>query len=157
MALHLPASPVARGALLVAAVAIVVLAVVGARGLADRRARVAELEQLRERLADLRAAAEECQVTVRREEQAFANYRAQVDSLRQEVRDFEAMDDRGVPAARYEEYLDAFDDYNEAVPVWEERADTLRARSRACRALAERHNAMADSLRAMVSEAETDG
>lgn len=155
MAFRLPASPVARAALLLAAAAIVVLGYVGGGGFLERRAQAAELERLRDGLGRLRAASEECQIAVQREERAFEEYRAEVDSLRQEIRDFESLDDRGVPAEQYEEYLEAFDDYNESVPLWEERADSLRARSEACRALVERHNTLADSLRTFIEQVET--
>lgn len=157
MAFHLPAGPLPRAALLLAAAAVVLLALLGGRRIVEHRGQVQELERLRSGLADLRADAEACQLAVRREEQSFARYRAEVDSLRREVREFEAMDERGVPAEAYEEYLEVFDDYNEAVPLWEERADTLRARELACRALVERHNALADSLQAFVERAEGGG
>lgn len=157
MAFHPPTHPLARAALVAAAGAAAVLAFVAGRGALERRTQLQELERLQNRLADLRADAEACQLAVQQEERAFARYRAEVDSLRREVRELEALDERGIPAERYEEYLDAFDDYNKAVPLWEERADTLRAREEACRALVERHNALADSLRVFVERAQGGG
>jgi hypothetical protein len=70
-----------------------------------------------------------------------------IDSLRDEVRDFEALDERGVPEERYDEYLERFEAYNDSVISWEARAETLRANEAACRELVEAHNALSDSLR----------
>lgn len=153
----LPSSPAARVALLLGASAIVVFGVIGGRGFMERRAEVREFERLRSGLADLRVAAEECQAAVEREEQAFEDYQADVDSLRREVRALEALDERGIPADRYREYLEAFDEYNESLPLWEERGDSLRALSEECRAMVQRHNALADSLRELVEEGEPGG
>jgi hypothetical protein len=71
--------------------------------------------------------------------------------LREAVRGFESEAAGGVPARSYEQYLETFESYNSAVPVWEERADSLRARWASCRDLTERHNALIDSLRTVVA------
>jgi hypothetical protein len=61
------------------------------------------------------------------------------------------MDPRGVPADSYEAYLETFDAYNDAVPGWSERADTLQAQWRRCRDVTEVHNQLADSLRQLMA------
>lgn len=157
MAPHLPSHPVARAALLLGVVAGIALGVVGVRGFLERRSQITELERMRSGLGDLRAAAEECRIAVEREERDFEAYRSEVEELREAVRAYEALDERGVPEDRYEEYLETFERYNESVPEWEERADSLRAHSEACRALARRHNLLADSLRDFLADVDADG
>jgi hypothetical protein len=113
----------------------------------DRRREGRELLAMRDTLAALRVAADSCMSDLAGEETRFRRFDAHVDSLRGRVRDFESLHPEGVPRERYQEYMTAFDAYNEAVPAWEARADTLRAHEAFCRSLAERHNALADSLR----------
>lgn len=154
---RLPRSPGARVIAAAGALLILVLALVGGRSFLERHGVASQLRRMREDLAGLRASAENCQVALSREEEAFQRVRAEVDSLRGEVRDYEALDDRGVPADRYDEYLEVFDRYNESVPVWQERADSLRAHSEACRGAARRHNALADSLRDLLEALQSGG
>ena len=112
----------------------------------------ARFEAMRERLGELRRDAEDCRLVLAREEDAFRRFARRVDSLRSAVRGYE--DDGGVPEEVYEEYLAVFDRYNEAVPRWEARADSLRDFEAECRALVETHNLLADSVRAVLEDDE---
>jgi hypothetical protein len=131
---------------------LVVLAAQGVRTLIEQRAAVRDLERMRADVLALRARVESCQVAVERELEAFEQYRSSVDSLRQEVQDFEGLDARGVPVGQYEAYLETFREYNRSVPGWRSRADSLEAHSRECRELTVRHNELADSLRGRVED-----
>lgn len=105
------------------------------------------LRPLVDSLRVLRTVVDSCQsdVEVRRAE--LERYDAHVDSLRARVRGLEALDERGVPLDSYPAYRRAFNAYNEAVPEWDERADTIREAWSVCLNLADRHNRLADSVR----------
>jgi hypothetical protein len=105
---------------------------------------------LADALGVLRAAAAACRSDLDVGTARLAVYDAQLDSLHGRVRAFEALDPRGVPADSYEVYLDAFHQYNDSAAGWSARADTLRARLASCRAVTERHNLLADSLRRLL-------
>jgi hypothetical protein len=111
-----------------------------------------ELEALRGELRSARSQADSCRVALTWEEQDFLGFDAYVDSLHGQVRGFEDPDQGGVPGVEYEEYLASFDRYNDSVAVWQNRVDSLRATEASCRALAEAHNALGDSLRQRLSE-----
>jgi predicted nucleic acid-binding Zn-ribbon protein len=138
--------------------AVLGLAGAGAWGLAlvvaDRR-ETREIEDLQERVRRARSGAETCQVDVVTREEAFRRFDARVDSLREAVRPFEELDERGVPEARYEAYLAAVARFNRAVEAWETRAAALQRADHACRETVERHNALADSLRERLAARET--
>lgn len=142
-----------------AVVGLVSLAVLGfaVRAAQERRAEARELEALRAELGDLRVAADSCRFEVTEGRVDFRRYERVVDSLRTRVREFEAMDGRGVPQERYEEYLETLDRYNEAVAGWDERADTLQSADDACREVIRLHNVAADSLRRRLEALEEDG
>jgi hypothetical protein len=127
------------------------LAVGGALALVTLQWRVRserdEAFRLAERVAEGRRAAAECTRTLTMAQAAFQALDGRVDSLRLLVQGFETLDPGGVPAARYEDYLDAFDRYNDAVTVWESSADSLRASEAVCHATIEAHNNLADSAR----------
>lgn len=111
-----------------------------------------QLAPLREELALLRAAADSCTDAYAAMESRFRTYEARVDSLRRAVRDYESLHPDGVPGEEYPDYLETFDAYNEAVPHWEARTDSLEAQHDQCRLLTERHNALADSARGRLIE-----
>jgi hypothetical protein len=100
--------------------------------------------ELRE-LRDLREAVAACHAEVEAEQARFQAHQDRVDSLHAVVRGHES-DDRTVPAAEFDDYLEAFDAYNEAVRHWHDRAAALQTAWEECRALAERHNERVDSL-----------
>lgn len=108
--------------------------------------------RMRNDLLRARAAADSCAAALADEEARFRAYDARVDSLRGAVRGFEALHPDGVPADSYPSYLAAFDSYNVAVAGWQARADSLRASWAACSEAVERHNALADSVGAIMRQ-----
>lgn len=105
---------------------------------------------VRDRLHELRAAADSCQASIEGDAARFQAFDAHVDSLRERVRELEGRDRRGVPADSYAMYLEVFDEYNDSVDGWSNRADTVQTRWERCRMLTEAHNLLADSLREML-------
>ncbi|MFW6079943.1 MAG: hypothetical protein ACODAE_09995 [Gemmatimonadota bacterium] len=133
--------------LVVLGAAIVVMRVLTAPSRAQIR-----LAEMREELRDARAVADSCMAALEREEAEFEEFDRRVDTLREIVQRYESADPDGVPADVYESYLEAFDRYNEAVPEWRARADTLRAHWSACDSTVRSFNALADSLRPRIEE-----
>ena len=131
----------------VAIVAALIVAALGARDILDRRRTVREIQSLRDQVYRGRVSADSCRNELAYQERLFRRFDTVVDSLRRKVRDYERMDERGVPEAQYEEYLRQFEGYNDSVAVWRGRAAGLRATEAACRTFIEGHNALADSLR----------
>lgn len=124
----------------------VVLVVVSVQRIVERRQERARIEAMAERLRDLRESTERCRAQLAREEAAFQRYDQSLDSLRERVDGYVSREGR-VPDEEYDAYLETFDRYNEAVPEWETRADSLRVTEARCRERIETHNALADSLR----------
>lgn len=110
------------------------------------------LSALRDTLRARRVAADSCRRVLSYEEASFREYDDRVDSLRRRVRGYESLDPEGVPADSYGTYLEVFDRYNEAVPGWEARAESLEAVWEECRALVRAHNDVADSVRRLLAE-----
>jgi hypothetical protein len=110
------------------------------------------LAPLQQELASFRAAADSCNTRYGIVEARFRAIDQTVDSLRQVVLRYESMDPAGVPGEEYAEYLQAFDAYNESIPVWEARADTVERLNGQCRLMTEGHNELADSLRIQLVE-----
>lgn len=107
---------------------------------------------VREDLRTARMAVDSCRMTLSRQEADFRAYDDRVDSLRERVRQLEELHPDGVPADSFEVYMEVFGRYNEAVPRWQARADSLQSGWERCRRLADEHNAMADSLRNLLVE-----
>lgn len=128
-------------------IAVILLAAVFAWELYGMRRSPDVITPLREELRVLRAAADSCATSLEADRMRFDSYDERIDSLRDRVRDLEAIDERGVPADSYQVYLSAFDRYNDSIAGWTRRADTVRARWDRCRMTTEEHNALADSLR----------
>jgi len=103
--------------------------------------------ELRTALIHARAAADSCAAALAAEEEEFRAFGARVDSMREAVRGFEALDPAGVPADSYARYLAAVDTYNAAAAAWPARADSLRAHWAACRDATELYNTLVDSVR----------
>jgi hypothetical protein len=99
----------------------------------------------------LRRDAEMCQASVNHEEGVFRDFAIDVDSMLVGVVAFEEQGPggRGVAQARYDDYLEAFDDYNAAVGDWQERARRLKSRAALCRSLFVQHNDLVDTLRVL--------
>ena len=121
--------------------------------LVERQETADEITRLRDVLYQTRVSADRCRGSLRTSEASLINLGLAIDSLRNRVDSFEAMDGRGVPAERYPEYLEIFDTYNDSVAVWEGRENRLRTAETACRATIEEHNLLSDSLQAVLSEA----
>jgi len=114
---------------------------------------VAIAEELRGELREIRGQLELCRATQDRVELRFQTLTQDTERLREELDILEALDPRGVPAARYPEYMQRVEAFNEAVPEWERQAEELQAQSARCRQLAEFHNERADSLQRFLVDA----
>lgn len=147
-------SPVARYALMaVLALAVGTLTVTGLDRIMERQQTADEINRLREELYRARVGSDRCRTSLTNSESALRALGLTIDSLRSRVDSFETMDGRGVPAARYDEYLELFDSYNDSVEVWDARERRLRAAEASCRATIEAHNALSDSLQRVLAEA----
>lgn len=135
-------------------VALVVLISAGLAGgtILERNRQIREMKLLRQRLENARFSVDSCRVALAREEQAFLRFDRVVDSLRNRLEDYEDPSLGGVPQDEYEAYLQAFESYNDSIPVWQARADSLQASEAVCRSLVERHNALSDSIRRIREE-----
>ena len=131
-----------------AGVLILLLAGWGVRRHLTRQAEIDALEDATARLQDAHDRADSCAITLGWEQERFLHFDSVVDSLRLAVRNFEDADGGGVPEAEYPEYLAVFDAYNDSVAVWQTRADAVQAAEATCRAFAEAHNALRDSIQA---------
>ena len=130
-----------------AVLVLVASAVLAVRSIADRRRTAREIRDLRDDIYVARVAADSCRNAVAYAELSFRRFGDAVDSVRGQVRGFEALDERGVPEERYDEYLEVFNAYNDSVALWDDRVAQLRADEAACRDIIDRHNLLADSLR----------
>lgn len=113
----------------------------------QQRERREEMTALRDSLVDARGAATRCRQNLAISESDFRTRDDRVDSLRSIVDTLEALDPRGVPAPRYEEYLAIVDAYNDEVEQWEAQAESLQRSEDFCRGVVERFNQLADSVR----------
>ncbi|HEX2168235.1 MAG TPA: hypothetical protein VHG09_13460 [Longimicrobiales bacterium] len=139
--------PRLRSWLLVAA--IVVILVLGFRGVRSMMNDSPHAE-LRARISALRARADSCQWAVDGRAAELRAYDSRLDSMRERVRELEALDRRGVPVDSYRVYMETFNRYNDSAAAWPPIEDSVRALNDRCRAIAERHNVLADSLRQLV-------
>jgi hypothetical protein len=142
--------PSTRTARILAALGVLIVlavAVIGGRDLLERRRTVNEIRTLRDQVYRARVSADSCTNELAYQERIFRRFDTVVDSLRGTVRDYERMDQRGVPEEHYDAYLEQFEGYNDSVAVWRARATALRATETACRTFIEGHNVIADSLR----------
>jgi hypothetical protein len=141
------AAAAARMTVRVAAVLAVVVVVAGAglyrlnRAASER----AEITQLADSVRALRAASDECSVDLRFDEVELSRFRERLDSMHGHVRAFET-EPRGVPAARYDEYLAALATYQDSTAAWDGRVEALQQRLARCRQLAESHNEVVAEL-----------
>lgn len=134
------------------AVAVVAVLYFGGKEITERQRTFDEITALRGRLYEARRASVTCGRELDAREQAFRRLDAAVDSLRDQVRAFESLDERGVPKPEYEAYIETFDGYNDSVEAWEARAESLRTAEEACRDVIEAHNALRDSLERRLAE-----
>ncbi len=136
-----------RITIVMGALAILILAGLSGGKILERSRQVAEMQALRDALDRARFAADSCKTALTWEERGFRRFDDLVDSLREEMESFEDPTRGGVPQAEYDAYLESFERYNDSVAVWQDRADSLRAKEAACRALVEDHNSLGDSIR----------
>lgn len=132
---------------LIAAVILIVV-IVAFRGV--RTMREDPHAMLRDSLTTLRASSDSCRWQVESEAAALRAYDERLDSMRARVRELEALDRRGVPVDSYRVYMGTFNAYNDSVAAWGPLEDTVRALDARCRAIAEEHNLLMDSLRDLV-------
>jgi AcrR family transcriptional regulator len=85
-------------------------------------------------------------------EARFQEAMERTEELRRRVEELESLDPDGVPAERYREYLEVFDEYNDSLPRWERLGDALRDQGVRCRRLAEAHNVRLEQLRELLLE-----
>jgi hypothetical protein len=109
---------------------------------------------MRPDLSLARMAADSCATALENEQAVFDDFVERVEDLKGRIADFEAQDERGVPADEYPEYLVAVDSFNAIVPAWESAADSLRAHRIACEDVVRVHNLLADSARSLAEQAE---
>ena len=146
-------SPVVRMVLLsLFALVLGGLVVIGIQRIVERQQTLEEINRLREDLYRTRLTADRCRGALQTSETALRSLRTTIDSLRVEVSDYETASGQ-VPQSLYEEYLGAFEEYNDSVQVWEGRERRLRSSEASCRATIERHNALSDTLQNVLTEA----
>jgi hypothetical protein len=138
--------------LILVGVTLVAAAVEGGFALLQRHRTLQELRNLQDRVYTARVSADSCRNELAYSDRLFQRYDTLVDSLRRDVRSYEAMDSRGVPREKYDEYLARFHAYNDSVASWHRKADSLEARQAVCRQLAEAHNLLVDSLRQRLAQ-----
>ena len=134
------------------ALAVIVTAGVAGGSILEQNRFNREMELLRNALQRARFSVDSCRLSVAQEEYSFLIFDEFVDSLHARVREMEDPSQGGVPQARYPEYLEIFERYNDSVAVWEARSEALRAHDGACRELVVGHNALGDSLRRRLEE-----
>jgi hypothetical protein len=140
----------------IAALSVIITAGLAGGSILERNRFIHEIELLRADLYQTRFSVDSCKMALVYHEQSFFLFDGLVDSLRAEVRAFEDPSQGGVPEARYPEYLEVFDLYNDSVAVWQGRADSLHTSEATCRLLVERHNLLSDSLRGRLQARRTD-
>jgi hypothetical protein len=147
-------TPVAKSALTLAGAGVLgVMIVLGSVRLVERQQTSEEINRLREELYQARITSDRCRGTLLTSESSLLVLGMAIDSMKSRVDSFEALDRRGVPTGRYEEYLQLFDAYNDSVEVWDVRKRRLRTSETSCRETITEHNTLSDSLQAVLSVA----
>ncbi len=141
-----------RPLVVMAAISVVALAIIALVDLLTPVPPTEHLHRLRLELRALRTAADSCRAALAREQAELRASDARLDSLRRAIRFYESLDPRGVPADSYDIYMNAFEAYNAGVPGRAAAGDTLAAHWRACTEIVVRHNAIADSARAVARQ-----
>jgi hypothetical protein len=123
---------------------------VGARRFVDQRRTTDEITRLRDDLYRARVTSDRCRNSLTGSESALQTLTTTIDSLRGQVESFEALGGGRVPGDRYDEYLAVFDSYNDSVAAWDVRSERLVAAEAACRSVIEGHNAISDTIQALL-------
>ena len=134
------------------AVSTLAMLILGAQRFMEQRRISEEIERLRDGLYRARVTSDRCRASLATSEAGLQDLTTTIDSLRSRVDSFEALGNGGVPANRYEEYLGAFETYNDSVAAWEIRSERLLSAESACRAAIEEHNAIRDSIQAILAD-----
>lgn len=124
--------------------------ILGTQRFMDQRRMAEEVERLRDELYRARVSSDRCRSSLATGEASLQDLTLVIDSLRSQVDSFEALGDGRVPSDRYEEYLSVFESYNDSVAVWEVRSERLLTQETSCRAVIEQHNAVRDSIQAVL-------
>jgi hypothetical protein len=138
------------------AVSTTVVLIVGVRRFIDQRRTTAQVTQLRDELYRARIASDRCRNGLAGSEASLQTLTATIDSLRSRVDSFEALGGGNVPAGLYDEYLGAFDSYNDSVAVWDIRSERLLIADASCRTVIEDHNMLTDSIQSVLAGAGID-
>lgn len=125
--------------------------ILGAERFMEQRRLTEEIERLRDGLYRARVASDRCRTSLATSEASLHDLTTTIAQLRNSVDSFEALGGGGVPSEVYEEYLSVFEMYNDSVAVWEIRSERLLAAETACRQDIEDHNALSDSIQAILS------
>lgn len=129
----------------------------GTRRLIDGQRTRARVTRLRDDLYRARVASDRCRSSLVTSESSLLALTVTIDSMRERVDSFEALGEGRVPANRYDEYLEMFDNYNDSVSSWETRSERLRVAEASCRSMIERHNALSDSIQVALRDAGIGG
>lgn len=127
--------------------------ILGGNRYMDQRRTTDEINRLRDELYRARVASDRCRNSLTGSEAALQTLTGTIDSLRSQVEVYEALGGGNVPVARYDEYLEVFDSYNDSVAAWQVRSERLRAAEAACRTVIEDHNALSDSIQSVLEAA----
>lgn len=127
--------------------------VVGMNGFRERQRITNEVNGLRDQLYRARVTSDRCRSSLNTSESSLQTLRITIDSLRSRVDSFEALGNGQVPAAKYDEYLEIFDSYNDSVSAWGTRSERLLTAEASCRNSIEEHNTLTDSIQAVLLNA----
>ncbi len=127
--------------------------VAGTRGFAERQRITNQVSSLRDQLYRARVTSDRCRSSLNTSESSLQTLSVTIDSLRTRVDSFEALGNGQVPSAKYDEYLEIFDRYNDSVSVWGRRSERLLTAEASCRNSIEEHNTLSDSIQAVLLNA----
>jgi hypothetical protein len=113
---------------------------------------VERAEELRDEILEFQGHVDDCLGRRAILETRFREAMERTDTLRHRIEELESLDPEGVPAERYPEYLEVFDEYNESLPEWERLGEALREEVLRCQDLAETHNVRVERLRELLVE-----
>jgi hypothetical protein len=136
---------------IVVAVSTLGVLIFGAQRFLDQRRFREDIEALRDELYRARVASDRCRSSLANSEASLQHLTTTIDSLRSRVDSFEALGGGRVPGEQYEEYLGVFETYNDSVGVWTIRSERLLDAEAACRQVIEEHNALSDSIQALLT------
>lgn len=141
------------GLSILAALVVGSLILLGSMRVVERGQTAGEINRIREELYRARLSSDRCRGSLQTSQASLRTLSVIIDSMKIRVDSFETADGLGVPAARYDEYMDLFDSYNDSVTVWGRREQRLRTSETSCRSTIEAHNALSDSLQSVLINA----